>query len=61
MQGRVGSGRNSEDADSSTDVGSGRKGWAIIEEVFNDGSDSKVRGVPSTRVKKCLLKSTCGI
>ena len=54
MQGRVGSGRNSEDADSSTDVGSGRKGWAIIEEVFNDGSDSKVRGVPSTRVKKRL-------
>ena len=29
----------------------GGKGWAKIEDVFNDGSDPKVRGVPSTRVK----------
>ena len=60
MQERVGSGRNSEDADSSTDVGSGRKGWAIIEEEFNDGSDSKVR-CPIHTCEKTSLKSTCSI
>ena len=62
MQGSVGSGRNSEDADSSTDVWAQEcKCWAIIEEAFKKGSNSKVASVPSTRVKKHLFYSTCGI
>ena len=39
----------------------GGKGWAEIEEVVNEGSDSKVGCVTSTRVNKRLLKNTCGI
>ena len=37
-------------------MGLGGKGWAEIEEVVNEGSDSKVGCVTSTRVKKTALK-----
>ena len=47
MQGSVSSGRNSQDAGSSTDV----KYWTIIEKPFKRGSHSKEASVPSTRVK----------